>query len=45
MPVDDFLAITRYLNMKHGLNFDPNDDDGLYYSDCSNEVYDKLPDL
>lgn len=45
VPVDDFLAITRYLTIKHGLDFEPSEDDGLYYTDCTNEQYDKLPDL
>lgn len=45
IPVRDFQEITTYLNVHHGLNFELHPEHGVYYTDCSSETYDNLPDL
>ena len=45
IPKRDFGEIITYLNIYHGLDFTVNEGNGLTYTDCNSDTFDKLPDL
>lgn len=45
IPVEDFVKLTTYLSVEHGLEFLLNDQNHMYYTVCTGDICDNLPDL